>query len=109
MGKVSGYQVMWAWVLFDLPVGTKIQRSRATRFRNYLLDEGFAMSQFSVYLKLLGSREKTDALFDRIERNVPPEGSVHCIGITDKQFGRIRTYKGKNREDIEKPEQLTFL
>ena len=47
MGKVSGYQVMWAWVLFDLPVGTKKQRRRATRFRNYLLDEGFAMRRFT--------------------------------------------------------------
>lgn len=41
--------------------------------------------------------------------NYEPQGSVHCIGITDKQFGKIRTFNGKTREDIEKPEQLSFL
>jgi len=73
------------------------------------LDAGFQMSQFSVYLKVVSSREKVEALFDRIERNVPPQGSVHCISITDKQFGNIRTFNGLERKDIEKPKQLTFL
>jgi len=105
----SGWEIMWAWVLFDLPVGTKTQRRNATKFRNYLLDEGFQMTQFSVYLRMMRNREKLNALFDRIERNVPSEGKVHCIGITDKQFGSIRTFEGKRIKKPEKPSQLTFL
>ncbi len=46
--QLSGYRIMWVWVLFDLPVGTKAERKRATRFRNDLLDLGFEMVQFSV-------------------------------------------------------------
>ena len=32
---------MWCVVMFDLPVGTKKQRSEANRFRNHLFDLGF--------------------------------------------------------------------
>ena len=85
------------------------QKKRAQKFRQYLLDEGFQMAQFSVYLKLSGDRGQMDRLFDRVARNVPNEGRVHCIGITDKQFGKIRTFSGKKMVEIEKPTQLTFL
>lgn len=44
---------MWMMVLFDLPVLEKEERKEASDFRKFLLDEGFTMSQFSVYLKLL--------------------------------------------------------
>lgn len=42
---------MWCLVMFDLPVLTKRQRSEATRFRHFLLDEGFWMAQYSVYVR----------------------------------------------------------
>ena len=37
----------WLVVAFDLPVGSKKQRKAASDFRNYLLDDGFQMMQFS--------------------------------------------------------------
>ena len=43
---LSGYRIMWVFVLFDLPVGTKKERKAATRFRHSLLDLGFEISQF---------------------------------------------------------------
>ena len=48
---------MWLMVIFDLPVGTKKQRHAATKFRNFLLDQGFSMSQFSVYLRFCGGKD----------------------------------------------------
>ena len=36
--------------MFDLPVLTAPQRREATRFRKFLLDRGFSMVQFSVYV-----------------------------------------------------------
>jgi len=44
--------------MFDLPVTKVVDRRRATKFRNFLLDEGFSMSQFSVYLRFCGTRER---------------------------------------------------
>ena len=109
MSSIGEWSLMWAWVLYDLPTETKQQRRLAHKFRQYLLDEGFQMAQFSVYLKLSGDRDQLERLFDRVARNIPSEGSVHCIGITDKQFGKIRTYVGKKSEKIETPSQLRFL
>lgn len=49
---------MWLLVMFDLPVTTAAERRRARRFHNNLLDEGFTMKQFSVYLRYFDSRPK---------------------------------------------------
>ena len=45
------YKMGWLMVAFDLPVKTKEERKRATDFRNFLLDDGFQMIQFSVYAR----------------------------------------------------------
>jgi CRISPR-associated protein Cas2 len=64
---------MWMVVMFDLPVVEKAERKAATAFRNTLLDQGFEMSQFSVYMRFCTSsaqvccrRPKTDSLKTRV-------------------------------------------
>jgi CRISPR-associated endonuclease Cas2 len=59
---LSGYRLMWIFVMFDLPVGTKKEMREATRFRQFLLDQGFEMSQFSVYARFCNGKDS----FDRI-------------------------------------------
>lgn len=44
---------MWLFVFFDLPVKTKPERRTATRFRNFLLKDGYMMIQFSVYARIV--------------------------------------------------------
>ena len=95
---MSGYRILWLFVLFDLPVGSKIQRKLAKDFRNKLLDLGFQMSQYSVYIKFCSGKEKAETLCRDIELVIPPSGKVHLIQITDKQYEGIRTYAGTNRE-----------
>ena len=107
---LSGYRVVWAFVLFDLPVGTKKERKAATKFRHTLLDLGFEMSQFSVYLKFCASKEQADALARQVEMEMPPAGKVHLINITDKQYENIRTYRGRKREPaLKMPGQLALF
>jgi CRISPR-associated protein Cas2 len=48
MMSVSEVRYMWVFVFFDLPVGSKEERRTATRFRNFLKDDGYMMQQFSV-------------------------------------------------------------
>lgn len=106
---VSGYKFLWMLVMFDLPVVEREDRRAATRFRDYLLDEGFHMGQYSVYLRLLDGRDSADALMRRIEANVPSRGSIHILTITDKQYENIRTFQGKRRGNPKKPEQLQLF
>jgi len=107
---LSAYRIMWLIVLFDLPVGTKAERRAATQFRLGLLDLGFEMSQFSVYLRFAAGKEKAEALCRQIEALMPKSGKVHVVQITDRQYEMIRTYRGKKREPSPKnPNQLLLF
>ena len=107
---LSGYRIMWIFVLFDLPVGTKKQRKAATKFRESLLDLGFEMSQFSVYLKFAAGKEEAEAVERHVEAAMPGAGKIHVVQITDKQYENIRTYRGRKREPSPKnPNQLALF
>lgn len=107
---LSGYRIVWVFVLFDLPVGTKRERKAATKFRHALLDLGFEMTQFSVYLKFCAGKEQADALARQVEAAMAPSGKVHLVQITDKQYENIRTYRGKKREPSPKnPDQFALF
>ena len=108
--SVTGYNLMWMMVMFDLPVTEPEERKRATAFRNYLLDEGFEMSQFSVYFRFCGTREMATPFINRIKKQIPPDGNVSILFFTDKQFADIITFR--NRKPVlisEKPDQLTLF
>ena len=110
LSRLSGYRTMWLMVMFDLPVTTPAERRRARRFHDYLLDEGFNMKQFSVYLRYYDSRAKADAATDRIGRQVPDMGTVSVILITDKQMGQIRNFDGYVPKPAETaPAQFTLF
>lgn len=93
--------------MFDLPVGTKKERKQATGFRNHLLDLGFEMSQFSVYLKYCASGEKADSVGNKLAKELPLGGKVDILTITDKQFANMkRFYTSERIKNDNKPEQL---
>lgn len=97
-------------VMFDLPVGTAQERKRATQFRNYLLDEGFEMSQFSVYCRFIGEREKCPSLVRRLKKQIPQNGKVSILQFTDRQFADIVSIQDRTVLKLEKtPDQLTIF
>lgn len=101
---------MWVMALFDLPVLTTEQRSRATKFREYLLDMGFVMMQLSCYIKFTPSKEKADALAQKIGTEVPSGGKVDILFFTDAQYGNIQSYRGKGQSARPpKPDQLQLF
>lgn len=95
--------------MFDLPVTKKEERKHATDFRNFLLDLGFNMAQYSVYYRLREGKEAAEAMERKIAKKVPPRGSVHILTITDKQYENLRIYEGKERKTPKKPEQLSLF
>lgn len=98
------------WALFDLPVLEPDERKRATRFRKDLLDLGFEMVQFSVYAKYCKSKEKADAIANKVGRLVPADGKVDVLFFTDKQYELIKSYRGEAASNKpEKPEQFTMF
>lgn len=107
---VSGYRFMWIVAMFDLPVDSKKARKEYAQFRKALLKNGFAMMQFSVYIRHAASRENAEVHMKRVEAAVPPDGEVRVITITDKQFERMRVFWGKKRQKPEPaPAQLELF
>ena len=93
---------MWLLVMFDLPVVKPEERRNATAFRNYLLDEGFYMAQYSVYMKALSGKVMGEAVERRIRNALPPTGKVDIISITDKQYENMRSYIGHSTSQKKK-------
>ncbi|MBJ6368266.1 CRISPR-associated endonuclease Cas2 [Snuella sedimenti] len=93
---------MWVLVFFDLPTETLTERKVATRFRKQLLDDGFTMFQFSIYMRFCASRENAAVHIKRTKMNLPKKGKVCIMQITDKQFGMMELFYGK-KEVAPKP------
>ncbi len=102
---------MWMYVLFDLPVLTKAQRHEATKFRQFLLDDGFSMCQYSVYSRLLSGKEAMETHIERIKSALPKSGKVDIVAITDKQYENIISFSGRDVDRTRKkqPEQLLLF
>jgi CRISPR-associated protein Cas2 len=112
--KASPYRMGWILVTFDLPVSTDTQRREATKFRKFLLDDGFMMMQFSVYCRPCVSYEHVEKHAERLQKSAPHEGFVRLMFFTDKQWELSinligdGTDTGKRETDPEMPAQILF-
>ena len=101
---------MWVFALFDLPVTTPKARKRYTQFRRLLLNEGFSMLQFSVYARYCVGDESAETFRIHIRRELPDEGHIRLLSVTDRQFGKMEVFHGKNAAPVEsEPDQLLLF
>lgn len=108
--RLNAYQIMWVFVMFDLPVTSKKERKEATSFRKNLEKDGFAMHQFSVYIRFCASLESAQVHIKRIKRFTPAKGHISVISITDKQYSNIINIWGAvEKKSKPTPLQLEFF
>ena len=96
--RFSEYRIMWVLVFFDLPTETKKEKKAYTDFRKKLIDDGFTMFQFSIYLRHCPSRENAEVHIKRVKNMLPELGQVGILCVTDKQFGQMELYQGKKEK-----------
>jgi len=107
---ITGYKLMWLYVMFDLPVETKAQRRRSAQFRKNLLKDGFGMHQFSVYVRHCASHESATVHIRRVKSFLPEEGAVSILKVTDKQFENTIHFVGrKSKRSCPAPAQMEFF
>ena len=108
--RAEEVRFVWVFVFFDLPVGTKPERRAATRFRNFLKDDGYMMLQFSVYARVCRGDEAVDKHLRRVVSNLPGRGSVRALQVTDRQYGRMRLLLGEApKNERVAPMQMVLL
>lgn len=82
-------------LFFDLPMVTKAEKRAYVRFRKFLLNDGYDMIQWSVYGRILNGIDAEKKHLARLTCNLPPEGSVRCLTVTEKQYAGVRLLVGK--------------
>lgn len=87
-------------LMFDLPTVTKSDRKIAADFRKSLLDDGFVMIQFSVYVRICRNQDDFHKHLRRVQSFVPVKGNVRILQITENQYDTMRLLVGeKNRDE----------
>lgn len=107
--RLNQYRSMWVLVFFDLPTETKKERKAASKFRKDLLDDGFAMFQFSIYMRFCASRENAEVHMKRVKKQLPALGKVGVLQITDRQFGMMELFYSQKEVETQKPSQQLEL
>lgn len=108
--RLNEYRIMWIMVFFDLPTETKRERKAASKFRKEIMQDGFAMFQFSIYLRHCSSRENAEVHIKRVKKILPELGHIGILSITDKQFGLMELFYGKKATELpDTPQQLELF
>lgn len=87
-------------LMFDLPVVTATQRKNYRKFVKFLKKTGFIMFQESIYIKLSINEASVTSLKKTIEANLPKEGLVSMITVTERQFGNMDHFIGTYVTDV---------
>ncbi len=97
-------------LFFDLPTETAKDRKIYSKFRKFLISEGFIMMQKSVYSKLALNTSVVNAEKEKINKNKPPQGIVQLLTVTEKQFNEIEYIVGSaTTRVLNDTERLTIL
>ena len=107
--RLNQYRIMWVMVFFDLPTNTKKERKQASLFRKRLIEDGFTMFQYSIYMRHCPSRENAAVHIKRVKSFLPEDGHVVIMQITDKQFGMIEIFYSKKVEQSPEMHQQLSL
>ena len=87
-------------VFFDLPVKTKKDRREYSRFRKFLVKNGFMMIQESVYSKLALNQTVANGISESVKKNKPPAGIVQMLVVTEKQYSKMEIVVGSLDSDV---------
>lgn len=88
------YKIMRMLCMFDLPVETEEERRAYRIFRKNLMQEGFVMMQYSVYVRVCPNREYANRLENRIKKFIPREGNVRLLCVTEKRYSDMKLLVG---------------
>ncbi|QHW35982.1 CRISPR-associated endonuclease Cas2 [Staphylococcus ursi] len=97
-------------VCFDLSRETRLDRKKANKYRERLLELGFSMKQFSLYERYISTAQKKDKLLEILQKEIPDTGSITLYMLPDEVNNKQITILGKNAELIKEREpKLIFL
>ncbi|WP_057872974.1 CRISPR-associated endonuclease Cas2 [Loigolactobacillus rennini] len=96
-------------VMFDLPTETSADRKAYRHFRKALLNEGFMMLQYSVYVRVCVSRQSAKFIERRITNFLPDKGLIQSLMVTEQQYNKMHFLIGKPKTDVRNSSERTLI
>lgn len=103
------YNFVRLLLLFDLPMNTKDEKRKYTQFRKYLIKNGYLMVQYSVYCKIFSNREAAINHINILRKNVPKEGQIRIMLVTEKQYSKMEIIVGGKSKQEEIVSSDSFI
>ena len=95
--------------MFDLPVETAKQRKQYRQFRKSLINEGFLMIQYSVYVRVCVTKKSATLMENRIKTFLPENGTIQALTLTEKQYNDMHFLVGDRVEDVRNNSDRTVI
>lgn len=98
-------------VFFDLPVVQPRERKAYSKFRKFLLNDGYVMLQYSVYSRICHGQDGVSKHMKRLKENLPSvHGAIRALRITEKQFENMDILLGTTTSEEELgPNKIDFF
>ncbi|MCK9161969.1 MAG: CRISPR-associated endonuclease Cas2 [Arcobacter butzleri] len=109
---ISRYRKMVLFAMFDMPTNTKGDIKKYTKFRKKLIEMGFIMFQFSIYVRFCNGLATAQKYERKIKETAPVKGSIRVLKVTETQYKNmiiIENYRQKPEEKIEKQTQTVIV
>ncbi|MEE6657385.1 CRISPR-associated endonuclease Cas2 [Pediococcus acidilactici] len=87
-------------IMFDLPVETAVQRKQYRQFRKALINEGFLMIQYSVYVRVCVNKKSATFMENRIKTYLPENGTIQALTLTEKQYNDMHFSVGERVKGV---------
>ncbi len=86
-------------LMFDMPVITPEDKQNYSQFRKKLIDDGFIMIQFSVYVRICKNQDDVIKHISRVKSFAPLKGNVRLLQITERQYEQMIMLRGIKTDD----------
>jgi CRISPR-associated protein Cas2 len=103
------YRIVRLMIMFDLPVETAKQRRQYRQFRKELINEGFLMIQYSVYVRVCVTKSAATLMENRIKAYLPENGTIQALTLTEKQYNDMHFLVGEKVEDVRNTSDRTVI
>ena len=93
---------LYILIMFDLPTKSKKDIKKYTKFRKLMLNDGFSMIQYSIYIRICKSNYSANAHIKYIKKIIPLKGEVRILKLTDKVYNSMEILKNFEKTNEEK-------
>lgn len=98
-GERGRIRFMRIVVMYDLPVADAQDRHEYSRFRQFLVGDGYTRLQNSVYTRLAVDTKNAEAAISRLKASLPEAGLVQVLRVSEASFCSMLTLCGSPSDE----------